>query len=286
MKLLIDSNDAALLAAALDGVCLPGDLGPIRQLLKDSIEKAAKIEALRAHPFVVNGKYSQDLEKGVRKLRFCPGCPDLVAWSKASGSFCHHCGAKFRDLGEMLWEQYQVILKNIDETWALEDKRRKLDLTYPVPLNGSPCRACGGPSHAKSETDSGYRPLTCSDECTFRWIGRQKPEGRKWTGFLTMNPHLKGGVVRYLGVLPLELTWRKPAMAECYWWKIDPKDRMSGQIYAYFSDSGAWGEKGYLCASAGTSQPFWAAVRKAAEGSVWTDESWRVIANVLTGWEE
>lgn len=296
MKLEITDKDAVLLlkaARTVEDRDFPAPrplwtkaeielLAAVSKKLDAALGDASEIAQLPLHPWITQGHAhaAEDLRSGKMRLMYCPACPDLVVWDPTTSDRCAPDGARFREISEMTAEHGRRIREELDERWREHLLREEIRTKYPYPAEDPGhlyrCGACRKEfrltGHEQRDPEA---RICCSDVCKLAWIGVPLPQDRKWTGFVTLNPHFKGTKVLYLGVIPV-----REKNAECYWFG----DRKGiGAYYAYWGN----GEKSYTCLQERyVPMHFdnWKGVVEAFRSGNGTDESWRVAANAKDGW--
>lgn len=211
----------------------------------------------------------EEIRVGRRELEVCASCEHLCGG-------CWESCTKFRHsttgLGEAHPTAQARILYEFDERLLRRREQEAMEARYPLPVERPDrtyvCQACRK-TFASDTSDSGDR-LVCGDWCMFDLTGHARIPGRKWSGFLTVWPCFKGGLVFYLGEAVLSY---ERLRCECYLWQMKPGG--GGNIYAYHGE--ALNE--YWCWVAGASANRGDEEAVLANG-VKLDESWRILANM------
>lgn len=229
------------------------------------------LDRIRNHPRITEAD-RKAVEDGGREFLICHYCEDLHLWRREN---CEKCGHRFLPLSESNPQVLDKVLADMDKLHQEQLVREELERRYPLPKERQDhtyvCQSCRNKFTRPEWPDSAEGRVACSQPCLFALTGRAMPQGRKWTGFLTLWPTFKGGVVLYLGTATVH-----GKKCECYLWKIKPE--CDGELYAYYGD----GKKKDLChhwrfgASANSDEE-----RRINEnGEKAVDESWRILANI------
>lgn len=215
-----------------------------------------------------------------RELKVCRTCQDLYEGQEACWKFMHPLVSP--DEAPPLALDH--ILASLDRRQEEKERTQAVNNRYPFPEERAdhtyPCQACGKSftiqgSARFSLHDYGEKRIACSKWCEFDLIGRPRPEGRKYRGFMALNPFFKGGQVFYFGRVNIPDGYPpKERICECYLWKMTP-DQANGNFYAYYGE----GETDYFHWISGASANRVEQMKILENGSP-IEESWRILANV------
>lgn len=244
-------------------------------------ETEALLGKIKAHPRLAECGYKESVASGSRVLVYCGACTSLIAWDRMSEPVHYRCGGPLIDIDRASDGEARRILDDLERAVREEAERKALEARYPFPPEAEDgryvCAACKKAyTLGSSQAIHSPRRLACSGACELAWIGRGKPVGRKWAGFVTLYAHNKGSTVHYLGTTAVS---RK--QVECYFWSVG---HGGGSLYAYYGD-GEHDYYGIQSTFARQHYDEWAPVFELKEKGVAVDESWRVGANVRDGWE-
>lgn len=239
------------------------------------------LEKIRSHPFVTESEFGGALSSGARTLHFCPKCVSLCAWDGMGRGLHDWCGVPLVPIERVSGDDLSAVLRNLDRDHGKEKEYQAFLARYPFPPETKDhryrCVVCKKRYTLTLNREiHSPRRLACSYSCEIAFLGKEKPPGRKWAGFVTLYPVFKGTKVLYLGTLR-----RGRKKLECYWWS---EGVAGGSFYAYYGD-GDYDSHSIQMGFGRQHMNEWKDVFELYEKGDGVDESWRVGANVKDGYE-